>query len=258
MPIRSGTGLANVLFDLDGTLTDSKKGITRCIRFALERLGATPPAADGLRWCIGPPLKGSFARLLNTQDDALIERALFYYRKRFAESGMFENVMYPQVVPALRRIKAAGIRVFLATSKPIVFARQILDHFRLTPFFDAVYGSELDGRRTDKGDLVAHILACEGIAPEVTLIAGDRSHDIIGGKRNGIMTAAVTYGYGTPEELALSQPDFIFGTISCLAAFIVMKPTPKTVKDSGAIRKGRVDPNFPNTAPAPDGHCDSG
>jgi len=220
--------LSNILFDLDGTLTDPKDGITRCIQFALDQLGTTSPDVDQLDWCIGPPLRGSFSQLLNTKDDTLLDQALFHYRKRFSECGMFENVVYPEVIGSLRRIRKAGIRVFLATSKPEVFAKQILDHFDLSPFFDAVYGSELNGRLSDKGDLVAHILDTEDLDPKMTLIVGDRSHDIIGGKKNSIMTAAVSYGYGSREELTSFKPDFIFDTISDLAAFIESETTPGT------------------------------
>lgn len=218
--------LSNILFDLDGTLTDPKEGITRCIQFALDQLGATSPEVDQLDWCIGPPLRGTFSKLLNTQDGSLLDQALFNYRKRFSESGMFENVIYPKVIPSLRRIKAAGTRVFLATSKPKVFAKQILDHFNLTQFFDAVYGSELNGHLSDKGELVAHIIDTENLDPKVTLIVGDRSHDIVGGKKNGIITVAVSYGYGTWEELTSSKPDFVFDTISDLAIFIESETTP--------------------------------
>ena len=220
--------LSNILFDLDGTLTDPKDGITRCIQFALDQLGTTSPDVDQLDWCIGPPLRGSFSQLLNTKDDTLLDQALFHYRKRFSECGMFENVVYPEVIGSLRRIRKAGIRVFLATSKPKVFAKQILDHFDLSPFFDAVYGSELNGRLSDKGELVAHILDTEDLDPKMTLIVGDRSHDIIGGKKNSIMTAAVSYGYGSREELTSFKPDFIFDTISDLAAFIESETTPST------------------------------
>jgi len=132
--------LSNILFDLDGTLTDPKDGITRCIQFSLDQLGVTPPRVDQLTWCIGPPLRGSFSRLLNTLDDALLDQALSYYRKRFSETGMYENVIYPEIIPALRRIRTAGFRVLLATSKPSVFARKILDHFDLTQFFHAIHG----------------------------------------------------------------------------------------------------------------------
>ena len=133
---------------------------------------------------------------------------------------MYENAIYPEITPALRRIRIAGFRVFLATSKPSVFARQILDHFDLTPFFHAVHGSELDGRLSDKGELLAHILDAENLKPKATLIVGDRSQDIMGGKKNGIVTAAVTYGYGSREEIATSKPDYVFESPSDLAAFL--------------------------------------
>jgi phosphoglycolate phosphatase len=122
-----------------------------------------------------------------------------------------------------------------------VFAKQILDHFNLTPFFDAVYGSELNGHLSDKGELVAHILDAEHLDAKVTLIVGDRSHDIIGGKKNGIMTVAVSYGYGTREELTSSKPDFIFNTLSDLIAFIQSETTPNIgfqwMANSGALKK---------------------
>ena len=212
--------LSNILFDLDGTLTDPKDGITRCIQFSLDQLGVTPPRVDQLTWCIGPPLRGSFSRLLNTLDDALLDQALSYYRKRFSETGMYENVIYPEIIPALRRIRTAGFRVLLATSKPSVFAKKILDHFDLTQFFHAIHGSELDGRLSDKGELLARILDAENLKPKATLIVGDRSQDIIGGKKNGIVTVAVTYGYGSREEIAASKPDYVFESPSDLAAFL--------------------------------------
>jgi phosphoglycolate phosphatase len=217
--------LSDILFDLDGTLTDPKDGITRCIQFSLDQLGVTSPRADQLTWCIGPPLRESFSRLLNTSDNALLDQALSYYRKRFSETGMYENTLYPGITHALRRIVTAGFRVFLATSKPTVFARQILDHFDLTQFFQAIHGSDLDGRLSDKGELVAHILDAERLNPPATLIVGDRSQDIMGGKKNGIMTAAVTYGYGSREEIIASKPDYVFESPSDLAGFLESNTT---------------------------------
>jgi phosphoglycolate phosphatase len=215
--------LTNILFDLDGTLTDPGEGITRCIRYSLEQLGVKPPEEDQLAWCIGPPLRGSFASLLETVDDVFLDQALYHYRKRFSETGMFENTIYPGIPYSLRRIRTAGFRVFLATSKPKVFASRILDHFDLTQFFNAVHGSELDGRLADKGELVAHILATERLDPEATLIVGDRLHDVVGGKKNAIMTAAVTYGYGSREELAGSHPDIMFDSPEELTLFMEAK-----------------------------------
>lgn len=215
--------LANILFDLDGTLTDPKEGITRCIRFALGQLDAPLVREDRLIWCIGPPLRESFEILLNTSDATLLDRALFFYRKRFAEIGMFENALYPGIVPALQNINNAGFRIFLATSKPRVYALQILEYFELTHFFHAVHGSELDGRLTDKGALIAHILSAGNLDPSNTLIVGDRSHDIIGGKKNRIMTAAVTYGYGSEEEIAEAHADVVFESPAAMAGFLVAR-----------------------------------
>ncbi|MDI6688253.1 MAG: HAD hydrolase-like protein [Desulfobacterales bacterium] len=215
--------LSNVLFDLDGTLTDPKDGITRCIQFSLDQFDVNVPQADQLTWCIGPPLIESFSNLLNTTDKTILDKALSRYRKRFSETGIFENVIYPGVTPSLRRIKKAGFKVFLATSKPEVFAGQILDHFNLTEFFNAIHGSELNGRLSNKSELVAHILDVENLDPRATLIVGDRVYDIIGGKNNGIMTAAVSYGYGTFEEITSSKPDVIFDSFSDIASFLELQ-----------------------------------
>lgn len=218
--------IVNIFFDLDGTLTDPKDGITRCIQYALDQLGVASPAADQLEWCIGPPLHTSFALLLETNERALLENAISLYRQRFSERGLFENRVYPEVVPTLRWIKALGVHLFLATSKPKVFAEQIIDHFSLTPFFNAVYGSELDGQLSDKGELIAYILDTEHLDPKQTLMVGDRSHDIIGGKKNGIKTAGVSYGYGSREELAASEPDFTVSVLADLAALIGLETAP--------------------------------
>jgi phosphoglycolate phosphatase len=155
---------------------------------------------------------------------------------------MFENVIYPEIIPSLQRIRAAGFRIYLATSKPRVFAAQILDHFDLTQFFHAVHGSELDGRLSDKGELIAHILDSENLDPGATLIVGDRSHDIIGGKGNGIMTAAVTYGYGSREEIAESKPDVVFASLPELVTFLELKvpPNNRGVQDATKNRAPRT------------------
>jgi phosphoglycolate phosphatase len=212
---------ANILFDLDGTLTDPGKGITRCIQYALQQLGETVPLSDQLTWCVGPPLRASFSKLLNTADETILDLALVHYRKRFSEKGMFENLLYPDVVSGLGSLREAGFNLFLATSKPRVFAQQIVDHFKLTPFFLAVYGSELDGRLSEKGALIAHILHREGLDPAATMMVGDRVYDIEGGKKNKIMTAAVSYGYGTRDEIDTADPDVVFETIMDLTQTLV-------------------------------------
>ncbi len=223
--------IRNVLFDLDGTLTDPKEGITRCIQFALSRLGRDGPSTDELLWCIGPPLRQSFSRLLETHDKSLVELALLYYRERFSEIGIYENSLYPGIVTALQKVSIAGFRVFLATSKPAVYATRILDHFLLRHFFQGIYGSELDGNLTEKPDLISHILKSEDLEIHATLMVGDRSHDIIGGKQNGIATAAVTYGYGSRNEIEEAKPDFIFHSPSDLATFLE-----STIQTDGRLR----------------------
>jgi len=215
--------IRTILFDLDGTLTDPKEGITRCIRHALHCLQVDSPPLDRLNWCIGPPLTISFANLLNTQDETLLDRAVRYYRERFSHIGIFENKLYPGVAPSLAHLQSAGFRLFLATSKPTVFAKQILDHFTLTPFFQRAYGSELDGRLSDKAELIAYIIDQEGLDPAATLMVGDRIHDIDGGKHNRVTTAAVSYGYGTPEEIAAAEPDFVFDSLAALTQAVLIR-----------------------------------
>ena len=200
--------IRNILIDLDGTLTDPKEGIHRSIRFALEKLGY--PIADevDLDWTIGPPLKGSLARLLNSQSDELAEQALAAYRERFAVIGLFENQVYPNVAETLHKLKQQDYQLFLATAKPTVYAKQILVHFELDQYFTEIHGSELTGERTNKADLIAYILEQEQLNAQHCVMVGDREHDIFGARRNGIETIAVTYGYGSPEEFAQAEPKF--------------------------------------------------
>ena len=198
-----------VLFDLDGTLTDPKIGITTCIQYALHQLDYESPETEQLLWCIGPPLTVSFAKLLQTNDKALIDRAITLYRDRFATVGLFENSLYPQIPETLKSIRAAGYHTYIATSKPHVFAKRIIEHFALTSLFDGIYGSELDGTRSDKAELIRLIILSENLNPTKTVMVGDRSHDAIGAKKNQLLAIGVTYGYGTEEELKLHGVDLI-------------------------------------------------
>lgn len=200
-PTRFARNQRAVFFDLDGTLTDPKPGITRCIQYAMKALGHAPPEADALHWCIGPPLRGSFGRLLGSSDGKLLDRALALYRERFSVVGLFENSLYPEAPGAVRVLRALGYRTFVVTSKPQVFAERIVEHFSLEGLFERVHGSELDGRRTDKGDLIAHVLAYEGLEPSRVVMVGDREHDAIGAARCAVRCVGVTYGYGTESEL---------------------------------------------------------
>ncbi|MBU1056413.1 MAG: HAD family hydrolase [Proteobacteria bacterium] len=194
----------NLLFDLDGTLTDPFSGITKCISYALDMIGMQSPPRESLRWCIGPPLKDSFVKLLASDDDALSEKALTFYRERFGSVGLFENEVYDGIPEVLENLQEEGHTLYVATSKPAVYAERIIDHFDLHRYFKRVYGSELDGTRSDKTSLISHILQRESIAAFEASMIGDREHDIIGAKENGLCGYGVLWGYGTKDELEAS------------------------------------------------------
>ncbi|MBE9205018.1 HAD family hydrolase [Nostoc sp. LEGE 06077] len=215
-----------ILFDLDGTLTDPKLGITRCIQYALTELGHTPPEADELDWCIGPPIKDSFSQLLKTLDETIITQAISLYRCRFSTIGLFENTLYPQIRETLKAIRFAGYKTFVATSKPYIYATQIIEYFGLSPLFDGVYGSELDGVRSIKADLIHHILVTENILPGDVVMVGDRKHDIIGAKSHNLTTIGVTYGYGTEQELKTHGADFIAHSLDEIAKLLIHSKKP--------------------------------
>ena len=188
-----------LLFDLDGTLTDPREGITRSIAHALERMGLEPPPLDDLTFAIGPPLRGSFARLLGREDREAVELAVAHYRERFADVGLFENALYPGIVEALAAL--GHVPLFVATSKPQVYAERIVRHFGLDAHFVAVHGCELDGTREDKRDLLAHLVAAHGIDPAHAVMIGDRGADMRAGLHHGMRTLGVLWGYGSEAEL---------------------------------------------------------
>jgi phosphoglycolate phosphatase len=210
----------NLLFDLDGTLTDPVVGITRCIQHALVRLGHEPPPAAALARFVGPPLRGTFAELLGTDDGELVARAIAGYRERFVEVGMFENQVYPDVANGLDRLAARGHRLWVVTSKPRVYAARIVEHFGLAGRFSGVYGSELDGTNVDKTDLVRVVLAREELRPADTWMIGDRAQDVRGGRANGARTAGVLWGYGSDEELRAAEPDLLVASMADLVAAV--------------------------------------
>ena len=187
-----------IFFDLDGTLTDPKPGITGSIQYALAKLGRHVPSQDELTWCIGPPLRASFVTLLGGDDHA--DQAVAYYRERFGDVGLFENALYPGIAETLAALKP-HYRLFVATSKAHVFADRIIDHFGLRPYFEHVFGAELDGTRADKYDLIAWALERTGTDASRAQMIGDRSHDIVGARKNGMDGIGVLYGYGTESEL---------------------------------------------------------
>jgi phosphoglycolate phosphatase len=152
--LQRALAIITIWFDLDGTLTDPKLGITRSIQYALSRPDRQPPPEDELMWCIGPPLRASLKTLLGTDDLAV--KALSFYRERFADIGIFENEIYLGIEDTLSVLAKSGRRLFVATSKPSVYAERIIDHFKLRFYFERVFGSDLDGRRSDKTDLMGY------------------------------------------------------------------------------------------------------
>jgi phosphoglycolate phosphatase len=188
-----------IFFDLDGTLTDPKTGITRSIQYALQKLDLPVPTPDELTWCIGPPLRDSFVKLLG--GDSQADLAVTLYRERFGDVGLYENAVYPDIEYILSALKRSHGRLFVATSKARVFAERIIEHFGLSSYFERVFGAELDGTRVHKTDLLAYALDKTGVEASRALMIGDRSHDIIGAKNNGMDALGVLYGYGSREEL---------------------------------------------------------
>ena len=212
---------ASILFDLDGTLTDPAEGIVGCIRHALQSLDAPVPPASLLTRYIGPPLRESFATLLDQPGAAVVEEAVRRYRERFEASGMYENRVYPGVGEMLERIAGMEWRSYVTTSKPTLYARRILDHFGLGGSFVAIYGSEMDGRLTRKEDLLAHVLVAESLAVEDTVMVGDRAEDILGARSHRLASVGVTYGYGNAQELREAGATWICDNPS--AVFVVLR-----------------------------------
>ncbi|NWB90201.1 HAD family hydrolase [Pseudomonas agarici] len=202
-----------ILFDLDGTLTDPREGITRSIQYALGKLGIDEPDLSKLEHFIGPPLLQAFMQFYSF-DEAKAWEAVNFYRERFKVTGLYENRLFEGVTPLLETLSGQDRTLYIATSKPWLFAREIARHFDFAKYFKVIYGSELDGTRTDKVELIAHLIAEQGLEPGDTLMIGDRKHDLIGARRNGLDAAAVGYGFGSFEELNGEQPAYHFQTLA--------------------------------------------
>lgn len=209
-----------LMFDLDGTLTDSRLGVTRCIQHALADAGAVGPSIEELTGYVGPPLPGSFAALLGTSDAQRIEKAIAAYRRRFEQVGMFENRLYPGIVETLEAFDAAGHDMCVVTVKPRIYALRILEHFDIARLFRGVYGPELGARAYTKASLIGTVCAGPRAPTGRAVMIGDRAEDVHGAKSNGIGSVAVTWGYGDREELEAAQPDRIVESSSELREFI--------------------------------------
>jgi phosphoglycolate phosphatase len=205
-----------VLFDLDGTLTESAPGIIACVHFALRGLGHEPDPAVDLPWVVGPPLEDVLARVLAPYGDDRVAAATALYRQRYSSVGLFENALYPGIPEMLAGFTAAGFSLFVATSKRRAFAERILAHFGLADRFAGIYGSEEGGLIDHKPELIAHILTRETLSAEHCVMIGDRSYDIAGAHANGLRAIGVAWGYGAPGELAQAGADAIVDQVGGL------------------------------------------
>ncbi|MHA3913516.1 HAD hydrolase-like protein [Halovulum sp. GXIMD14793] len=201
--------MLTVFLDLDGTLIDPKEGITLSIQHALREIEAEVPTQNELTWCIGPPLPHSFAAILG--DGADIDAAMAHYRERYVEEGVYEADIYDGIGEMFETFHDAGAEMFVATSKPHVYAQTILDHFGISAHVNGLFGSELDGTRADKTDLLAHALAETGIDPARAIMLGDRKFDIFGAKNNDIPCIGALWGYAEDEELHMAEADALAG-----------------------------------------------
>jgi phosphoglycolate phosphatase len=209
-----------LLFDLDGTLTDPKSGITKSIQYALAQFGIDETDLATLTSFIGPPLTESFQKYYGF-DAVQAEQALLFYREYFTNGGMYDNAVYPGIINLLTALTAQEKRLLVATSKPTVFAEQILAHFQLDTYFEQIIGSNLDGTRTTKTEIIAYTLATvPTIARSATIMIGDRKHDICGARDNGLPSIAVGYGYGTLDELVAATPTYLVPTVEQLAKLL--------------------------------------
>lgn len=213
-----------LLFDLDGTLTDPGVGITTCVQYALKSFGIEEPDLDKLTPFIGPPLKDSFKEFYD-MDDMQATEAVAKYRERFENEGIFENQVYKGIPEMLRLLQSKGFYLGVASSKPTVYVERILDHFDLRKYFYVIVGSELDGTRVNKDEVVMEALnrmfAYKPIQYSQVYMIGDRKFDIEGAKARGIESVGVAYGYGTMEELKAAKADYIVRSVEELQKFLM-------------------------------------
>lgn len=188
----------NILFDLDGTLTDSGEGIINCAILALEHFGLPIPSREALRVIVGPPLDQSFIRFGVPADRT--DEAIRVYRSRYTTVGKFENYPYPGIRETLQALQKAGHRLFVATSKPETMSVEILEKFELAQYFELICGATMDGSRSHKADVIAYLLGKVGSLENVVMV-GDTKFDVLGAKEHGIATVGVAWGYGTREEM---------------------------------------------------------
>ena len=187
-----------ILFDLDGTLTDSGEGIINCAILALEHFGLPVPSREEMRVFVGPPLHETFVRFGVPKDKA--EEAVAVYRSRYIPIGKYENTPYPGIRELLETLRAEGHKLYVATSKPEQMSVDILQHFDLAKYFDQICGATMDTSRTNKEAVIAYLLEQNGRADNMVMV-GDTKFDVIGAKAHGIPTVGVSWGYGEVGDM---------------------------------------------------------
>lgn len=209
-----------LLFDLDGTLTDPQEGITKSVAYALESYGIHVEDRTQLNKFIGPPLAASFMKYYG-MDEEQAAGAVVKYREYFGVRGKFENEVYEGIPQLLQQLKDAGKTLIVATSKPTVYSRQIMEHFELDQYFDDIQGSELNGERAEKSEVIAYALEQNGITEkDQVLMIGDREHDMIGALKCKVDAVGVLYGYGCREEFEKNGAVKIAATVKELGEIL--------------------------------------
>ncbi len=209
-----------IFFDLDGTLTDPQEGITNCVRYALEYYGINETDYSKLMRFIGPPLVYSFQEYYGFDKTKALE-AVEKYRERFSSIGLFENKVYDGIYELLQTLTDSGHLLVLATSKPRVFAEKIMAKYRLRPYFKMISGSELDGTRNDKNEVIEYAIEKLGCPRDKIIMVGDRKHDILGAKKCGVASCGVRFGYAEENELENAGADYIADTLDELLPILI-------------------------------------
>lgn len=209
-----------IFFDLDGTLTESGEGITKSVQYALEKIGKPEEDLEKLKVFVGPPLMEQFMKYAGV-DEATGRKAVEFYRERYEVKGIYENHPYESVEEMLQELKRKGYILAVASSKPEYYVTQILDYFKLSSYFDVVVGSEMNGARTSKSEVIEEALKRINMSDKrnEVLMVGDKEHDVLGARAAGLDCAAVAYGYGTQEELTEANPLKIVDSVDELLHF---------------------------------------
>lgn len=212
-----------ILFDLDGTLTDPKEGITKCVQYALEYMGIKEDNLDKFEKFIGPPLDDSFREFYGMSDEDAW-KAVAKYRERFNKVGKYENFVYEGMEELLTNLRKGKCKVGVATSKPEDMAKDILDKFQLSKYFDEITGSDYAGKLHEKYQVILEALTRLGVTKDdygTVLMVGDRKYDIIGGKLAGVDTMGVKYGYAQERELEENGADYIVDSVAELNEWLI-------------------------------------